>query len=143
MFLRSGKNTVVPLPVIVSLPESTPQDLEMQRQKEEKKKATIATRNAANEKRLALKEKKKELALAAKIKADNAEKVLSNLYSSGLETLCYHFGYCSDVIGDSWVEMYDAYGLEGLKEHLRNTSDFYHKGKKCDVCYEEIHHLHD
>ena len=104
------------------------------------KRALALAAEAAREKSRAAAREKRALALVAEAARDDIELAL---YNSGLETLCYHFGYCSDVVGDVWLEMYDAYGLEGLKEHLRNTSDCYHKGEKCNLCCEEIKNLHD
>jgi len=76
-----------------------------------------------------------------------SEYVELNLWSSGLEDLCYHFGYCSDVMGDCWFPLYEEKGLNGLKKYLRSCSKQHHKehddGKKCAECDEVIYRLHD
>ena len=143
MFLRSGKNINVSLPFIVA--ESKPKDIEKLRLAMEKRKATIAGKEALNEKRNLARKAAAEKRNVENEKMKKRSLVELVLYITGLETLCYHFGYCSDVIGDVWLEMYDAYGLEGLKKDLRNTSDSFHNGNsnKCIVCRENIKNLHD
>ena len=136
MFLRSGKNIDARLPLIA---ESKPKDLEKIQLAIEKRNATIAINEKRNLARKAAAEKRK----VENMKMKNRSRIELTLFNSGLETLCYHFGYCSDVIGDVWLEMYYDCGLEGLKEDLRETSDVFHNGKKCSVCCAEIKSLHD
>jgi hypothetical protein len=65
------------------------------------------------------------------------------LWNSGCEDLCYHFGNCSDVMGDCWIPVYEEHGLEGLKKYLYNISNEYHDGKTCEDCDKWIDWLHD
>jgi len=65
------------------------------------------------------------------------------LWNSGCEDLCYHFGHCSDVMGDCWEPVYNESGLEGLKAHLRMVSNDNHNNKSCEDCTRWIESLHD
>jgi len=99
--------------------------------------------------------KEAEIAALKKIIAELKEEIIEehgrnaelNLWSSGLEDLCYHFGYYSDVMGDCWFPLYEEKGLNGLKKYLRSCSKQHHKehdgGKKCAECDEVIYRLHD
>jgi hypothetical protein len=78
---------------------------------------------------------------AAKEKAK--EKALMSLWNSGCEDLCYHLGFCSDVMGDCWEPVYNESGLKGLKANLREESKHHHNGKACKECNETINRLHD
>lgn len=65
------------------------------------------------------------------------------LWNSGCEDLCYHFGHCSDVMGDCWEPVYHESGLDGLKAHLRIMSNDNHNNKSCEDCTRWIESLHD
>jgi hypothetical protein len=78
---------------------------------------------------------------ASKEKAKGA--ALMSLWNSGCEDLCYHFGHCSDVMGDCWEPMYEKDGLEGLKTHLRILSKDHHKNNTCKDCTRWIDSLYD
>jgi len=67
----------------------------------------------------------------------------TSLWNSGCENLCYHFGFCSDIMGDCWEPVYDASGLEGLKNDLLKTSNRIHNGETCEDCKQLIDGLHD
>ena len=73
----------------------------------------------------------------------NKEAVYMSLWNSGCEELCYHFGLCSDVMGDCWEPVYDKSGLEGLKKDLRILSKVEHKDEECKNCEKWIESLHD
>ena len=73
----------------------------------------------------------------------NKETAYMSLWNSGCEELCYHFGYCSDVMGDCWEPVYDKSGLEGLKKDLRLLSKVDHNGDGCENCKKWIDSLHD
>jgi hypothetical protein len=75
-----------------------------------------------------LAELEKEL---AQKKRDEAEQ---NLWESGLEDLCYHLGYCSDVMSDGWFPIYEEKGLLYLKSQLWDQSMKHHKTKSCAEC---------
>lgn len=85
-------------------------------------------------------------ALLAKANADIArlkyDAVERALWESGLNSLCYHFGNCSDVMGDCWMPCYKAHGLKGLKEMLRYTAKQNKHSKDCSGC-EDINYLTD
>ena len=66
-----------------------------------------------------------------------------NLWNSGCEDMCYHLGYCSDVMRDCWEPVYEKDGLEGLKANLRSVSKEHHNGKECKDCDKWIEKLHD
>jgi hypothetical protein len=78
---------------------------------------------------------------AAKEKAKDAAKL--SLWNSGCEDMCYHLGFCSDVMGDCWEPVYEKDGLDGLKKHLHEVSKHHHHGKACNECSETINRLHD
>jgi len=78
---------------------------------------------------------------AAKEKAKDAAKV--SLWNSGCEDMCYHLGFCSDVMGDCWEPVYEKDSLDGLKKHLHEVSKHHHHGKACNECSETINRLHD
>jgi hypothetical protein len=71
------------------------------------------------------------------------EAVYMSLWNSGCEELCYHFGLCSDIMGDCWEPVYDKSGLEGLKKDLRLLSKVEHNGDGCEDCKKWIESLHD
>ena len=73
----------------------------------------------------------------------NKEAVYMSLWNSGCEELCYHFGLCSDVMGDCWEPVYDKSGLEGLKKDLCLLSKVEHNGYSCEDCKKWIESLHD
>ena len=73
----------------------------------------------------------------------NKEAVYMSLWNSGCEELCYHFGLCSDVMGDCWEPVYDKSGLEGLKKDLRLLSKVEHNAEGCEDCKKWIESLHD
>ena len=87
----------------------------------------------------------------AKIDADAEAKMAqkakddahTSLWNSGCENLCYHFGFCSDIMEDCWEPVYDESGLKGLKKDLRSTSNRIHDGKVCEDCKKWINGLHD
>ena len=96
----------------------------------EKKVAELEKKNAELEKKNAELQKKD-----AQKKSDEAER---NLWNSGLETLCYHLGYCSDVMSDWWFPIYEEKGLLYLKSQLWNESKEHHKGNPCKECEDII-----
>ena len=67
----------------------------------------------------------------------------TSLWNSGCENLCYHFGLCSDIMGDCWEPVYNESGLEGLKKDLRILSKVEHNGEICEDCKQWIDGLHD
>uniref|UniRef100_A0A6C0IGB0 Uncharacterized protein n=1 Tax=viral metagenome TaxID=1070528 RepID=A0A6C0IGB0_9ZZZZ len=77
------------------------------------------------------------------MKEKNKHYAIKNLWNSGCEDMCYHLGYCSDVMGDCWEPVYEKDGLEGLKANLRAESKHHHNGKACDDCKKWIEFLHD
>ena len=95
------------------------------------KEAEIATL----EKKVA--ELEKEL---IEIKRQEAER---NLWESGLEDLCWHLGYCSDIMMDSWFIFYEEKGLLYLKSQLWDESKKHHKGYSCKDCNKIIKGLSD
>jgi len=66
-----------------------------------------------------------------------------SLWNSGCEDMCYHLGFCSDVMGDCWEPVYHESGLDGLKTQLRAVSKSHHHGKACKDCTRWIDGLHD
>uniref|UniRef100_A0A6C0D7J9 Uncharacterized protein n=1 Tax=viral metagenome TaxID=1070528 RepID=A0A6C0D7J9_9ZZZZ len=78
---------------------------------------------------------------ASKEKAKGA--ALMSLWNSGCEDMCYHLGFCSDVMGDCWEPVYEKNGLKGLKANLRAESKHHHNGKDCKDCKNFIDSLHD
>jgi hypothetical protein len=80
-----------------------------------------------------------------KIEADEAEKEKCgmNLCESGMGELVYHLGFCSDVIGDCWIEHYYSGGVSGLKKQLRKSSEYVHKHGNCKECESLIDGIHD
>ena len=80
-----------------------------------------------------------------KAKADEDEKEQRgiNLYESGMGELVYHLGFCSDVIGDCWIEHYYSGGVAGLKKQLRKSSEYVHKDGNCKECKSLINAIHD
>jgi hypothetical protein len=80
-----------------------------------------------------------EAKMAQKVKDD----AYTSLWNSGCENLCYHFGFCSDIMGDCWEPVYDESGLQGLKKELRSTSNRIHNGEACEDCKKWINGLHD
>ena len=78
---------------------------------------------------------------AAKEKAKGA--ALMSLWNSGCEDMCYHLGFCSDVMGDCWEPVYNESGLKGLKANLREVSKQHHNNKKCEDCKYWIDSIHD
>jgi hypothetical protein len=79
----------------------------------------------------------------ATIKENAKEAALMSLWNSGCEDLCYHLGFCSDVMSDCWEPVYKKDGLEGLKANLREVSKEHHNGKICEYCNKWIENLHD
>ena len=73
----------------------------------------------------------------------NKEAAYMSLWNSGCEDLCYHFGFCSDVMGDYWEPLYDKSGLEGLKKELRIISKSEEHREECEYCKKWIESLHD
>ena len=80
-----------------------------------------------------------EAKMAQKAKDD----AYTSLWNSGCENLCYHFGLCSDVMGDCWEPVYNESGLEGLKKDLRILSKVEHNGEACEDCKKWIDGLHN
>jgi hypothetical protein len=78
---------------------------------------------------------------AAKEKAKST--ALISLWNSGCEDMCYHLGFCSDIMSDCWEPVYEKDGLEGLKANLRDESKHHHHGKACEECKKCIESLHD
>ena len=91
-----------------------------------------------------LEETKKQAELAQK-QADEAEKEQRgiNLCESGMCELVYHLGFCSDVIGDCWIEHYYSGGVSGLKKQLRKSSEYVHKHGNCKECKRLIDGIHN
>ena len=77
-------------------------------------------------------------------KADEAKKEQRgiNLCESGMGDLVYHLGFCSDVIGDCWIEHYYSGGVSGLKKQLRKSSEYVHKHGNCKECKRLIDGIH-
>lgn len=77
-------------------------------------------------------------------KADEAEKEQRgiNLCESGMGDLVYHLGFCSDVIGDCWIEHYYSGGVSALKKQLRKSSEYVHKHGNCKECKRLINGIH-
>ena len=67
---------------------------------------------------------------------------ITTMLDTGLDEMVYHLGFCSDVLGDSWVPEYEAGGLAGLKKILRESSTYVH-GKSCSTCDKFIGSIHD
>jgi len=85
-----------------------------------------------------------EAKMAQKTKDQKAkDDAYRSLWNSGCKNLCYHFGLCSDVIGDCWEPVYDELGLKGLKKDLFETSNRIHNGEACEDCKQWIDGLHD
>jgi hypothetical protein len=64
------------------------------------------------------------------------------MLDTGLDEMVYHLGFCSDVLGDSWVPAYEAGGLAGLKKILRESSTYEHD-LPCSTCDKFIGSIHD
>ena len=79
----------------------------------------------------------------AAAKENAKEAVLMSLWNSGCEDMCYHLGFCSDVMGDCWEPVYEKDGLEALKANLRMVSKEHHNDKICEYCNKWIENLHD
>jgi len=79
----------------------------------------------------------------AAAKENAKEAALMSLWNSGCEDMCYHLGFCSDVMGDCWEPVYEKDGLEALKANLREVSKLRHCGKECKDCTRWIDSLHD
>ena len=77
-------------------------------------------------------------------KADEAEKEQReiNLCESGMCELVSHLGFCSDVIGDCWIEHYYSGGVSALKKQLRKSSEYVHKHGNCKECKRLIDGIH-
>jgi len=80
---------------------------------------------------------------SAKDDEDEKEQREINLYESGMGELVYHLGFCSDVIGDCWIEHYYSGGVAGLKKQLRKSSEYVHKDGNCKECKSLIEAIHD
>lgn len=80
-----------------------------------------------------------------KKKNDEAEKEQRgiNLCESGMGDLVYHLGFCSDVIGDCWIEHYYSGGVSALKKQLRKSSEYVHKHGNCKECKRLINGIHN
>jgi len=88
-----------------------------------------------NSKDAKIAELKKKLAeLEKKLAQKKRDEAERNLWESGLEDLCYHLGYCSDVMGDCWFPIYEEKGLLYLKSQLWDESKKHHKTKSCAEC---------
>jgi hypothetical protein len=99
---------------------------------------------ACNKKNLEIAELKKKVAeLEKKLTQKKRDEAERNLWESGLENLCYHLGYCSDVMSDSWFPFYEEKGLLYLKSQLWDESKKHHKSKTCAECENIIKGLSD
>jgi hypothetical protein len=78
-----------------------------------------------------------------KTNEDEKEQRGINLCESGMGDLVYHLGFCSDVIGDCWIEHYYSGGVSGLKKQLRKSSEYVHKHGNCKECKYLIDGIHD
>lgn len=95
--------------------------------------------------------KKENALLKSKIdayekKAEQAEKDarITKMLDTGLDEMVYHLGFCSDVLGDSWVPEYETGGLAGLKKILHESSTYAHGGNfECSTCDKFIASIHD
>ena len=97
-----------------------------------------------NSKDAEIAELKKKLAeLEKELAQKKREEAEQNLWESGLEDLCYHLGYCSDVMGDCWFPIYEEKGLLYLKSQLYIDARVEHKGKPCKECDDIIKNLSD
>ena len=74
---------------------------------------------------------------------DEKEQRGINLCESGMGDLVYHLGFCSDVIGDCWIEHYYSGGVSVLKKQLRKSSEYVHKHGNCKECKRLIDGIHD
>jgi hypothetical protein len=81
--------------------------------------------------------------MKAKADEDEKEQREINLYESGMGELVYHLGFCSDVIGDCWIEHYYSGGVSELKKQLRKSSEYVHKDGNCKECKRLIDGIHD
>jgi hypothetical protein len=81
--------------------------------------------------------------MKAKDDEDEKEQRGINLYESGMGELVYHLGFCSDVIGDCWIEHYYSGGVSELKKQLRKSSEYVHKHGNCKECKSLIDGIHD
>lgn len=86
-----------------------------------------------------------EKAVLAKEEAEQAEKdaAFMRMLDTGLDTMVYHLGFCSDVLGDSWAPEYEKGGLAGIKKSLRESSKYVHGKNKCSTCDKLIGSIHD
>jgi len=99
---------------------------------------------ACNKKNLEIAELKKKLAeLEKKLAQKKRDEAEQNLWESGLEDLCYHLGYCSDVMSDGWFPIYEEKGLLYLKSQLWDESKKHHKTKRCAECEYIINGVSD
>jgi len=95
--------------------------------------------------------KKENALLKSKIdayekQAEQAEKDarITRMLDTGLDEMVYHLGFCSDVLGDSWVPEYETGGLAGLKKILRESSTYAHGNNfECSTCHKFIGSIHD
>jgi hypothetical protein len=78
-----------------------------------------------------------------KTNEDEKEQRGINLCESGMGDLVYHLGFCSDVIGDCWIEHYYSGGVSALKKQLRKSSEYVHKDDSCEKCKRLIDGIHD
>lgn len=145
---KSNAKTVIPVAALVPV-EPSVEEMKMEAKQLKKavdlQKEVIESLNktiAIYETRMARMEKE-NTDLKKEREQRDKEKVEMNLYESGLDDMCYHFGFCSDVIGDCWLPDYESGGLSGLKKSLRETSKFIHKGEPCEVCKTTIDGIHD
>ena len=95
----------------------------------------------ALKKQIAQHEKEAELANKVATQAE-MDALITRMLDTGLDEMVYHLGFCSDVLGDSWVPEYEAGGLAGLKKILRESSTYVH-GKSCSTCDKFIGSIHD
>ena len=66
------------------------------------------------------------------------------MLDTGLDEMVYHLGFCSDVLGDSWMPEYEEHGLAGLKKILRESSKYVHNNdENCSTCDKFIDRIHD
>ena len=87
--------------------------------------------------------KKENTALTKEVDEKEQEECEIALYESGMGDLVYHLGFCSDVIGDCWIEHYHNGGVAGLKKALREVSKYVHKKNMCAECSHLIDGIHD
>ena len=98
---------------------------------------------AADLKKENAKLKKKYEAYEKQDEQAKKDALITTMLDTGLDEMVYHLGFCSDVLGDSWVPEYETGGLAGLKKILRESSTYVHGNSECSTCHKFIASIHD